>query len=75
MDYQPGGDLGEYLQDEGWFSERWAKIYSAEILLAVEELHRFNIIFRDLKPENILLDAEGHAILTDFGLSKENVFL
>jgi hypothetical protein len=74
MDYQPGGDLGEYLQDEGRFSERRSRIYISEIILAVEELHRYNIIFRDLKPENILLDAEGHAMLTDFGLSKENVY-
>ena len=29
------------------------------------------IIYRDLKLENILIDAEGHVILTDFGLSKD----
>lgn len=28
------------------------------------------VIYRDLKPENILLDAAGHLVLTDFGLSK-----
>ena len=32
-----------------------------------------DIIFRDLKPENIVVDEDGHARLTDFGLSKEGV--
>ena len=43
----------------------------AEILLAIEELHNWGIVFRDLKPDNVVLDVEGHAILTDFGLSRE----
>jgi serine/threonine protein kinase len=38
--------------------------------LAVEYLHKKNVIYRDLKPENILLNDEGHIILADFGLSK-----
>lgn len=28
---------------------------------------------RDLKPENILLDATGHIVLCDFGLSKPDL--
>lgn len=74
MDYCPGGDLGEYLEEEGRFSEKRTKIYIAEVILALDELHKNNIIFRDLKPENIILDAKGHAMLIDFGLSKEGVY-
>lgn len=73
MDYHPGGDLGEYLEKEGGFSEKRARIYISEIILAIEELHRKNIIFRDLKPENVVLDNQGHALLIDFGLSKQNI--
>ncbi len=73
IDYCPGGDLGYYLQREGKFTEERAKIYAAEVLLALEELHKSDIIYRDLKPDNILLDIEGHCMLTDFGLSKEEV--
>ena len=74
MDYLPGGDLGKYLQDEVHISESKARIFAAEIILAISELHQRDIIFRDLKPENVLLDKDGHAMLSDFGLSKENVF-
>ena len=40
------------------------------MFLAINFLHRNNIIHRDLKLENILLDAGGHIKLTDFGVSK-----
>ena len=74
LDYCPGGDLSKHLYHEKRFIEPRAKFYICEILLALEDLHKRDIIFRDLKPDNVVLDSEGHCKLTDFGLSKEGVF-
>jgi len=73
LDYMNGGELFYHLQNETAFSEERASFYTAELVLALKHLHRYNIIYRDLKPENILLDSNGHVALTDFGLCKENV--
>ena len=34
-------------------------------------MHAAGVVYRDLSPENILIAADGHIVLTDFGLSKE----
>lgn len=73
LDYCPSGDLADHLSRERRFTEERSKIYLCEIILALEDLHKRDIIFRDLKPDNVVLDDEGHAMLTDFGLSKEGV--
>jgi serine/threonine protein kinase len=73
LDYMNGGELFYHLQNETAFSEERAKFYTAELVLALRHLHKYNIVYRDLKPENILLDSNGHVALTDFGLCKENV--
>lgn len=73
MDFCPNGDLGMQIARDKRFTEEKAKFYACEVLLAIEELHSHGIIFRDLKPDNIVLDQDGHARLTDFGLSKEGV--
>lgn len=73
LDYCPGGDMGKLLNRKRKLEESVAKIYIAEIVLAIQYLHRREIIFRDLKPDNIVIDSEGHCCLTDFGLSKEGI--
>lgn len=73
LQYCPGGNLSALLQREGHLPEVLSKLYTAEVLLALEHLHERNVVYRDLKPENVVLDHEAHAVLTDFGLSKEGV--
>ncbi|KAI5170760.1 serum/glucocorticoid-regulated kinase 2 [Nematocida sp. LUAm3] len=72
LPYIEGGELFHHLQKVERFNEELAKIYIAELLLAVEHLHTHGIIYRDIKPENVLLDRDGHVVLCDFGLSIQN---
>ncbi|KAJ9456424.1 RAC family serine/threonine-protein kinase-like protein [Diplonema papillatum] len=73
LDFLTGGELFYHLANEQRFSEDRARFYAAEIALALEHLHKQNIIYRDLKPENLVLDKDGHVCLTDFGLAKTEV--
>ena len=71
MEYIEGGELFYLIRRHGAISERAAKIYVAEIVLALAFLHKNGVIHRDLKPENVLLREDGHVCLTDFGLAKD----
>ena len=71
-DYYPGGDMRSVInqQRKNRLSEEHARLYLAELILAIEEVHRNGIVHRDIKPENVLVDKHGHACLADFGLAK-----
>ncbi|CAN6478657.1 unnamed protein product [Victoria cruziana] len=70
MEYLNGGDLYSLLRNLGCLDEDVARIYIAEVVLALEYLHSLRIVHRDLKPDNLLIAHDGHIKLTDFGLSK-----
>ena len=46
------------------------KHYTAQIVKALEFMHKLNIVHRDLKPGNILIDEKMSIKLADFGESK-----
>ena len=54
IDFMAGGELFFWLKRDKKFSETRARLYTAEITLALEALHTAHIVYRDLKPENIL---------------------
>ena len=71
LEYVPGGELFKHLKEKIKLTPAEARIYLAEIGLAMEYLHSMGIVYRDIKTENILLDKDGHIKITDFGLSKD----
>ena len=71
MEFLQGGDLLSLLMDKDILPECDAKFYAAELVLAIENVHKLNCIHRDLKPDNVLIGKDGHIKLSDFGLSKK----
>jgi len=73
LEFASNGNMQNLLKHTKRLSEDWSRLYAAEVLLALGYLHQRETVYRDLKPENVVLDHDGHAKLTDFGLSKEKV--
>ena len=70
MEYLPGGDFMNLLIKKDILTEEEAKFYTAELILAIENIHKLDCIHRDIKPDNVLIDKTGHIKLSDFGLAK-----
>uniref|UniRef100_A0A8C2IM79 Rho-associated protein kinase 1 n=1 Tax=Cyprinus carpio TaxID=7962 RepID=A0A8C2IM79_CYPCA len=66
MEYMPGGDLVNLMSNYD-VPEKWARFYTAEVVLALDCIHSMGFIHRDVKPDNMLLDKAGHLKLADFG--------
>ncbi|XP_063351777.1 rho-associated protein kinase 2-like isoform X3 [Pelmatolapia mariae] len=66
MEFMPGGDLVTLTMNYD-IPEKWARFYTAEVVLGLDAIHSMGFIHRDIKPDNMLLDQHGHLKLADFG--------
>src|SRR5512145_2487114 len=71
--FVPGGSLRSRLKADGALPVRDALRIAEEIGAGLDFAHRSGVVHRDVKPENILF-ADGHAVLTDFGIARAPSF-
>jgi 3-phosphoinositide dependent protein kinase-1 len=55
LEFAPNGDLLGWLRKCGPFSTTITQFYTAELIMALEFLHKHHILHRDVKPEVIRL--------------------
>jgi serine/threonine protein kinase len=65
-----GRPLDAELEKTGPFTVARAVRVATQVAAALETAHAAGVIHRDLKPENVFIDAQDHAKVLDFGVSK-----
>lgn len=68
-EFLSGGDLKQRMSKQALSLHGIARILT-HIGSALDYMHAQEMIHRDVKPSNILFNAEGQAVLTDFGVAK-----
>ncbi|CAN5683256.1 hypothetical protein BH10ACT1_BH10ACT1_01490 [soil metagenome] len=67
MDYLPGGNLAQRIATEGPMDGEEIRRMGDRLLDGLAAAHRQGVVHRDIKPANVLFDADGNALLADFG--------
>lgn len=69
-EYIEGESLRQLMDENTVFTKKQIINIAKQIVSAMEELHKFNIIHRDIKPDNIILDGAGHIWLIDYDIAR-----
>jgi eukaryotic-like serine/threonine-protein kinase len=70
MEYLDGPTLKELLVRKGPTPPLTAIKFAREILSALAEAHRHEIVHRDIKPHNVIVSPDWNVKVTDFGIAR-----
>jgi len=70
MAHIDGRTLKQVIKEEHPLSADFAVSVVRQVASALAAAHRLGIVHRDVKPENIFIDADGKALLADFGVAR-----
>ena len=66
-----GEDMFETLLSMMSLPDLQLRFYIKQLVLILEHLHKYKVVYRDLKPENIMVGEDGYLTLIDFGTAKK----
>lgn len=69
MELVRGKTLKQLISQRGAMDKEEAMVIMKQLIAAVAEAHRNNIIHRDIKPQNVLVKDDGTVKITDFGIA------
>ncbi|MEM8936393.1 MAG: serine/threonine-protein kinase [Pseudomonadota bacterium] len=73
MEFAPGGELAEIIEEKGSLPEEEVRSYLMPLLDGLEAVHASDILHRDLKPSNIIIRKNGTPVLIDFGAARQAI--